>query len=321
MKENNDTLDIFDSIEDDQQRNAKIMNIFQDAEEGSLKSASVPGSNMIRRRLREEGFTRRILPPKEVTNSDLNRVLQNDLPIIIEDMEPASKGAKSIPFGDSADTEFYSGDKYACVFNEITTPEFTKDINQLRTYKMDLRQVVTDNALKDMQTQEDQTFIATCDEIVGATDGVGAGGVQQNYVITGGFQRDTYAEATNKLEDYYLNNGVILMNRRTAKNFLKWPREEIGGDLTQEMFRKGMTALGEAEIMGVRHIFTIKRDIVPDNTLYIFGEPDYLGKFYTLQNTTMYIEKKKNILKFSARETISVTIANVLSVAKVTFTP
>jgi hypothetical protein len=32
---------------------------------------------MIRRRIREEGFLRRIIPPQTVTNDDLNRVLQH----------------------------------------------------------------------------------------------------------------------------------------------------------------------------------------------------------------------------------------------------
>jgi hypothetical protein len=53
---------------------------------------------MIRRRIREEGFTRRIIPPVPVTNDDLDRVLTHDRPVIIEDMEPLSKGAKTIPF-------------------------------------------------------------------------------------------------------------------------------------------------------------------------------------------------------------------------------
>src|SRR5579871_259360 len=109
--------------------NKMILEQILDADDGQVKEAATAGSNMIRRRIREEGFTRRIIPPQTVTNDDLDRVLTHDRPVIIEDMEPLSKGAKSIPFGDSADIEFYYGDKFACVFNEITTPEFTKDIN------------------------------------------------------------------------------------------------------------------------------------------------------------------------------------------------
>lgn len=312
--------DITQGVENTQVLNKMLLDRIAASQDGEVKEASAAGTNMIRRQIREEGFLRRIIPPQTVTNEDLDRVLEHDRPVIIEDMEPLSPGAKSIPFGDTADTQSFYGNKYAVVFNPITTPEWTKDINELRTYRMDLRQVITDNSLKDIQTEEDGKFIAMCDTIVGSTAGVGASGVQQNFNISGGITRDTYVEVLSKLEDQKLNNGVILMNRRTAKEFLKWDRSEIGGDLAQDLLKQGLTALQEAVIFGVKHIFTIKRDLVPDNTIYIYTEPGFLGKFYTLSDVTMYVEKKKDILRFSAREVIGVTVANVAGIAKVNFT-
>jgi len=318
---NKPQTDEFDAITNVQERNARILAAIDDSPNGEIKSASTAGTNMIRRRIREEGFLRRIIPPQTVTNDDLNRVLQHDRPLIIEDMEPGQRGSKSIPFGDAADTVPYYGNKYAVYFNPITTPEFTKDINELRTYRMDLRQVVTDNALKDIETEEDTQFINTVNAITGPSNGVGASGVQQNFVLTGGFERDTYVNVLNGLENVYLNNGVILMNRNTAKGFLKWGRDEIGGELAEELFKKGLTALTEATIFGVKHLFTIKRNLVPDGVVYTFAEPNYLGKFYELQQTCMFIEKKKDILRVSARETIGVTVANVNGCQQYYFAP
>ena len=241
--------------------NRKLIDQIAGADEGEVKSASAAGTNMIRRRIREEGFTRRIIPPVPVTNEDLDRVVTHDRPVIIEDMEPLSKGAKSISFGDSADSEAYYGNKFVCVFNPITTPEWTKDINELRTYRMDLRQVITDNSLKDIQTEEDGKFISGINTIIGpvasgGTPGVGLGGVQQNFecVPSGsgetasptGWNRPSYTKVLSVLENNNLNNGVILMNRKTAKQFLTFNRSEIGGDLAQDLFKDGLTALQEA---------------------------------------------------------------------------
>jgi hypothetical protein len=309
-----------DQIENILARNQRIVAEFDSANEGSIKCASTAaGSNMIRRRIREAGFTRRIIPMQTVTNAELNRDLNHDRPLIIEDMEPLSKGAKSCSFGDSADSQTFYGNKYAVVFNPYTTPEWTKDINELRTYKMDLRQVITDNSLNDVQTTEDGSFITLCNTIVGQVGGVGLAGVAQNFNIAGGITRDTYPEALNKLEDLKLNNGVVLMNRRTAKEFLKWDRSEIGGDLAQELFKNGLSALQEATINGVKHIFTIKSELVPNGTIFVFTEPGYLGKFYELSPLTMYVEKKKDILRFSARETLGLTVANVAGIARINF--
>ena len=310
--------------------NREIIEAITDADDGVIKSASSAGSNMIRRRIREDGFSRNILPPKAVTNDQLDRVADHDRPVMIEDMEPESRGAKSIPFGDVADTEFYYGSKYVCSFNAITTPEFTKDINELRTYRMDLRRVITDNALRDIQAEEDFQFLSAVDAITGnmpvAAGGssTGLSGAQQSFHFnkSGGnhFDRSDYVNVLSVLEDMNLNNGVFLMNRKTAKTFLTFNRDEIGGDLAQTLLTDGLTALQEAKIFGVKHLFTMKSDMVADNEMYLFAEPDYLGKFYTLQEPTMYVEKKKDILRFSARETISVTFANLAGVAKVNFT-
>ena len=76
-----------------------------------------------------------------------------------------------------------------------------------------------------------------------------------------------------------------------------------------------------AKLFGVKHLFTIKRNLVPDNVVYTFAEPNYLGRFYELQQTCMFIEKKKDILRFSARETIGSTIANVAGCQQYSFVP
>jgi hypothetical protein len=258
--------------------NAELLDEILAARDGEVKNASTAGSNMIRRKIREQGFCRRILPPEAKGNADLNTVLEHDRPVIIEEMEPLSKGAKSIPFGDAADSTPYYGNKFACVFHSITTPEFVKDINELRTNKNDIRKIVTDNALNDIETKEDGEFMAGCESIVGASNGVGASGQQQNFVLDGGFTRDNYVEALKLMDNLDLNVGCVLINRKTAKEFIKWGRDELGGDLSQDMFKSGLTALGEAVVMGAKHIFTIKRNLVPDGCCWIFAEPSFLQK-------------------------------------------
>lgn len=298
----------------------KLFDAINTAGDGFLKNASEAGTQMIRKRLRENGFTRLILPFKQVSDADLNYLPDTELPVIVEEMEPDSPGAKAIPFNDTADTAFYRGDKFVVYFCKITTAEFVKNVDELRTYKNDLRQVVTDNALKDVHTEEDSRTINEVDSIVGSVGGVGASDLQQNFEISGGITRSNYKEVLNHLEDRELNNGLFLMNRHTAKEFLEWDRTEFGGDIAEKLALDGLTALTEAKIFGVRHAFTMKRGIVPDNVLYQFAEPNFLGRAYVLQDVTMYVEKKKDILRFSAHEKIGITFANVSALNKTTFT-
>jgi hypothetical protein len=153
-------------LENIQALNKEMMAQLEASQDGEVKYASTAGGNMIRRQIREQGFTRRIIPPQDATNDMLHRVLEHDKPVIIEDMEPKSRGARTVPFGDSSNSQTYYGNKYACVFNPIITPEFVKDINELRTYKMDLRQVITDQSLNSVEAEEDGKFIAMSEKIV-----------------------------------------------------------------------------------------------------------------------------------------------------------
>ncbi len=312
--------DQIEQLESPEVFNASLMEALANADDGQLKNASEAGSKMVRRRIRENGFGRLILPFKPVSDGDLNQMVGTELPVIIEEMEPESPGAKAISFNDTADTAFYRGDKFVVYFCKITTREFTKNVDELRTYKSDLRGVITDNALKDMHTEEDSRFIKTIDRIVGNVGGNGDAGVPQNISLPQGIRRNTYGYSANYIEDRNLNVGVYLANRKTARAFLTWDRVEFGGDIAQDLALEGLTALKEAKVMGIRHIFTIKRDLVPDGTLYQFAEPGYLGKAYELMPITMFVEKKKDILKFSAMEKIGLTIANTAAVNKLTYT-
>lgn len=313
------------SKEDEDQQSASQFNqsfvaAIENAPNGEIKEASAKSSRMIKRKLRENGFWRNIIPPESVSTSDLSPSLENDIPRIIENMEPDSPGAKSIPFNDGPDTAFYRGDKFEVKFNKVTTPEFAKNIQELRTYTVDLRQVITDNSLKDLQTEEDETAIRLVDRIVGSEGGVGAANVQQNFVVNGAITRQSYKDLKNTIEDQSLNNGVFLVNRHTLTTFLGFNRTELGGDKSQDLFFKGYAALDKLEFMGIPHIATIKRSLVPDNVVYQFTEPGYLGRFYILEDVTMYVERKRDMLRFNAEEKIGCTVANVRGVARTRFT-
>ncbi len=271
-------------VEDISEINSTILAELDKGGDGLNKYASSKGTDMIRRELRENGFCRRILPPETITDDMLTRVLEHDLPLMICDMEAKSKGAATITFGGAADTQFYFGDKYELVFYPITTPNWTKNINELRTYKHDLRQVTTNNSLNSIETEEDANFVGLCEEVVGPSNGVGLSGVQQNFVVNNVITRTTYRRILEPLQKQNLNNGVVLMNRITALAFLDFDRTEVGGDMSQALFQQGLPALTESKVFGIPHIFTIKRNIVPDGQVWIYTEPNFLGRFGELEN-------------------------------------
>lgn len=300
------------------------------------KRASQAATSAIKRRLRETGFMREILPMKPLPTSELGRYpAEEDNLFTVDEMEPDQPGAVSLPLNDSHRTHYFRGEGFITRFFKISTPEWVKNVHELAVYKkIDLQKVIVDNSLKDIMTHEDVRFIGWIDAIVGAAGGAnGAAGIQQNFDYTAGGADDpsgTAAGATvtrdnlrrytlSHLEDRELNNGVFLVNRKMAKEHLGWDRNEVGGDKAQDMYFKGNAALEKLEMFGVPVISTMKRELIGDGEIYQFAEPDYLGKAYSLKDTTMYVERKKDLIRISAEEIIGVSIANVAAVNKVAF--
>ena len=122
---------------------------------GMEKNALDSVNEFTRVRVREDGFYRRIVPPVQVSNDDLDRQVDTDKPVIVVDKEPGSPAAISIPFATLPINVYIRGPRYRVMFDRIVTPRFVKDIDELRTWQMDIRQVLSDNAIKDMLAEED----------------------------------------------------------------------------------------------------------------------------------------------------------------------
>jgi len=298
-----------------EQFNSKLWDQISSAGDGMLKTASASSTNWVKRELRESAFAPLIIEFENITDDDLTKLPESELPVVIGEIEPETQGgAMTISFNDGPESTIFRGENFVIYFSKNTTPEFTKNINELRTWKYDLRGIVTDNAIKDLGTVRDGRLIKTVDKIVGSVGSVGEAGVAQNYQFAGGWTRANYKNIFRLITKRRLNNGTFLMNRDTAVEFLGWGRDQIGGDLAEKLLTDGLGALTQSKFMGVNHIFTMKSELVPDDVIYQFAEPGHLGRACVMQEPTMYVKKERDILRFSAEEIVGCTIANVAAV-------
>ncbi len=286
---------------------------------GMEKTAVDAVNDFTRTKMREDSFYRRIMPPLQISNDELDRQVDTDKPVKIVDKEPDSPAAISIPFATLPVNLYIRGPRYRVTFDRIVTPRFTKDVDELRTYVMDIRQVLSDNAIKDMLAEEDGKFLTAVDLVLGAAGSlVATSGVSQHENISGGVTRDTVVESLKIMPKTpsHLEVNTVLVNNVTIKEVMKWGRDEIGGDFSQDILRNGWS---EAELLNCRWIITIKRDLVDDNHLYHFADPKFIGKNYLLEDTTMYIKREFYMLEFFAYETMGGTIGHTSGISKAVF--
>lgn len=298
-----------------------------EADNGVVKKASVATSKATRTQIREEGFQRAILSFDTITNEDLDYFGDSELPGVWFELEPDSPPARVIPYNDTPNTFSYRAEKYVVLISMITTEEATKNVNHLRTYKTDIRQIVSDNMLRDIHTAEDTGFISEIDRIVGSAatayatvEAATPGAYQHVNMGAATFSRQGLKRAISYLIERQLPVGVFLVNQRTANEFLGWQREEMGGDLSQDMVRKGLKALEKFEMFGIPFISTIKNDLIANGVMYQFAPKEFLGNALMLEDITVTIKKEYEIIRMRAQEQVGLTIGNTRGVQKLQYT-
>lgn len=306
------------------QEESKVLNevIFEKLSSGDPvqeKQAVDAVNDFTRTKMREDGFFRRILPPIPIGNDELDRAVDTDKPIKIVDKEPDSPAAVSIPFATLPTNLYIRGPRYRVMFDRIVTTRFTKDVDELRTWIMDIRQILSDNAIKDMLAEEDGKFLRAVNAaLVGPGLTVPTSGTVQYEVLGGGINRDSLWEMLKVMPNTPSNLEVhlVLINNITIKEVCKQGFNEMGGEISGEIMKNGWSL---QEFMGVKWLITIKKGLVPTNTMYHFADPKFIGKSYELEATTMYIRREAFMLEFFAYETLGGAIGHTSGLARVDF--
>jgi len=276
-----------------------------------LKEAEVNVTSFIRDKLREESFARQIITPQTIQADQLDRDAFTDKPKKVVEKEPNSK-ATWVSFRGMPKSNYFTGPRYEIFFGKITSDTFTKSIHELKTYDNDIRQILSDNSIKDIMEQEDSFFISAADQITTT-----AGPSQLlDFRNAGGLTKENFLESRKSLRRLRVPLGVSLMSHATAEDILKWDANDIGDGAATVQYEKGLV---QSTIFGNRVLYTIKNDLVPDGTVYHFGTEQFLGKFYFLQDATVYVKSERDIIQFDAYEVLGIGIGNTKGIVKCVF--
>jgi|GEM_PF-2664979 len=307
--------------------------------------------------IREEGLLRRWHPPQSITVAECDKQLDTDQPVKIVGKEVLQPLSMSVPFGSQPRNFYMRGDKYRVDFSRILTRNYVADVKTLETQDKDLKDFYKENAILDMTLAEDIPWFDTIDLLTTPTSVPTTGswatvlgngsmrspvtGKVQYYDFTHesrnplgsavGFTRDSFVESFKILSTGFTPGGLngtddhvpirlhterCLMNVNTALELVKLDHDAFGGPGAEDMLKSGIT---ETTWMGRKFIFTIKDDIVKDGEMYMSSEPGSVGKFYELEEPTMFVDVRAFMVEFFIYSCIGMSIGNPFSQAKVKF--
>jgi len=279
-----------------------------DTAEGKEK-LSAAGASYVRERLRETAVSRKILPPEQVTKADCQRSVDHEGLTKIVDIEPQS-AAMAIDFRSEPDGRFITAPRFELPFFTISSEKFQKTEQELQSYEMPITKVIEQNSVKDIQAVEDYRFTQAS-----RLASIGTGKVIAP-VTTGIGSKSDLTDLFDQLDDDRLAVGTIVMAKSQFNKWLGLTNSEIGDVLASEVAKDGYRY---NTILGHKLVTTIKTDIFSPREVWVFAEPDFLGKFYILNNTKFYVDKRANLIEWQAWEDIAIGFGNVRSIARTVF--
>jgi len=307
--------------------------------EGKEKLAEYGGS-YVRDRLREVAFCRKVLPPQQVTRADCQVSVNHDTLVKIVNVEPKSR-AMVMSFRGQPTANFIRAPKAEIGFVTISSEMYQKNEQELLAYDMPITKVIEENVVKDIQEIEDREFIIHAEGAVQALQTEANGGVATSLssitvqassviefsIIKGELARNslTADAVVRPLQRPDLSNLAKLLNTRRLRtdmflitegdwtDLLQWTVEDFGDRLQSETTVDGYKY---NTLLGYRYVRTVKTDILRPGNLYAFTSPDFLGKFYVLNNPKFYIDKIANYISFQSWEDIGMALINIASITK-----
>ena len=283
-----------------------------------IKTAELSINDFFRTEIRENGIRRQITPLTQLSDEELGYAEDTDFPVYYSEVVGKSAGAKKVSFETGPHNDVVHGRKVRFEFNRIMTPKYSIDKIRLKGYKMPILDVLYDLMLKDIMDCEDRVTIGADDTSLGTRGQVHATR-QKRFINAGPMSRDALVKVKKAMfkAPGHLQPSKFLMNYGTYCDLGVFKRDEIGGDLAQDMFINGVKVV---TIMGVDAIITTKDEFVANNKVYIYAEPTYYGGFYAINDVSMVSDEQDDIwMSFLAHETVSFGIVNVAGVAACEF--
>ena len=325
--------------------NAKEMLLNQLSDPGAKSKIAARFGGYIRDRLREASFAELVIPAENVDRSQCQVSTNHDSLVKIEHLEPKSR-AMVVSWRGEPRANFIRGTRVEIPFITVMSDMFQKPEQEFLAYSFPIGKVIEQNSVKDLGEIQDREFTIHIEAAVQALQTEANGGVTtlNGAALLGAtppvefsackgelartlsvgdavprpLQKPDIVRLIKLLDGNRLESDMILMTSQDWDDILQWTVEDQGGQIQSETVVQGWKY---NMLLGKRYARTIKTDILRPGNVYCFTSPDFLGRFYVLNNVKFYIDKVINLVKFVAWKDIGMSIVNVAAVRKLELYP
>jgi hypothetical protein len=225
----------------------------------------------IRLRLYEDSFADEFLAVRPVSESELIRDTETDSFYVLSDVEQPTEQATVANFRDRPYERYLYGQRYEIPLGKHQTSIVRKNKEELMAYDYDLLSDAADKDVYELGVQRDVKFLKVLNECVrlsgkehiDVTDNnqEGAVQIQKDHVN----RLSTVLESggrTGMPDENQLKTTQMLLNEDTKKDFGLLDLDQLGDDLTGEVFTDGFT---RQQVQGVEYVSSIKKRLLTEH--------------------------------------------------------
>lgn len=288
-----------------------------------VKTAVDQSTVFIRSRVRELGFARKLFEPIYVTAADLDRAVDSDAPIIILEKDMDAK-AYTVPFRGTGEAKYWDSENFVITFGKYESDKFTKSKLEMMTSKTSYDKLLENRIVEAMFRVEDETVMGALNDVIADAQTEAPGTQYQE--VAGGLTKTNLKVIIQLLSRLKMiptepksdkDMPRFLMNTTLKQELIELGQLEIGDAGVSKNFNDGV--FGITRLLGMPIVTTIKDDLVADDELFLIAPQDYSGRFMILQDHTLFVETKMDMISFQSYAAMGFGIVNTKSVVKLKF--
>ncbi len=313
--------------------------------DGQLQKAAALQSDVVRNKVWEEGFARKLFPPKDVDRNDphIQEDIKTDTIYYLEHGETVSYAMTANIRGNGHAHVWFSK-KYPISFHKIETEHLTTDEMTIRSMPYPFVKDMEGKFPLWIQMVEDRELILhleTCVQTVQAWDNGGAVDLTASALQGPTPPRETAVRkseiARNEATDNFniqipqrqdfaymarmfpgfrgesLIGENVLITETDFQGFNTWEFNDIGGEGAWKVTQDGYTI---GTVIGHKFVRTNKTSILRPGNMFMFAQAQFGGKFLRFVDITVAMERYGDRVESWAWEVIGMGFANLRFVKK-----
>jgi hypothetical protein len=274
------------------------------------KEAEERSQAYLKLRVYEDSFMARVLPPKPISPSQCDRTLES--PTLLRkiiDKEYTDVKATVMDFRGKGDFKFIETAQYAVDFHKIESEEYHITEGELRAKEQPVQSLIKHHTAKEIQEQMDRIFIKAVDAACVDTGQVI--NVAEDIILPSNITK--LRNVLDGRTSFPLTAATLLMTQAQFNNVDVWPQAGVDNGMGQEFWKDGYKY---DTLYRLRTVKTIKANLVPNNVVYVFAAPEFLGHHLTFNDDRFQIKTEWDDIGWKAWKTHGAAIGNNFAVAK-----